>query len=68
MKGMGDRAKDWEMGAEQAEALGAFVRLSVAKSTMKKYAYGWKDWCQYVGSMGRRDYYMKSASRISKVR
>jgi hypothetical protein len=56
------------IGADKAEALGAFVRQSVTNSTMTKYRYGWRDWCEYVNLQGRSDYYMKSASRHSKVR
>jgi hypothetical protein len=35
---------------------------------MRKYRYGWTDWREYVDSQGRIDYYMRTASRISKVR
>jgi hypothetical protein len=65
---MADRAEDWVIGADRDEDLGAFMRQSVAKSTMRKYRYGWRDWRDYVGSQGRSDYYMRSASKISKVR
>jgi hypothetical protein len=34
---------------------------------MRKYKYGWGDWCKYVSSQGRSDYYMRSASHESKV-
>lgn len=53
---------------DRDEELGVFMRQSVAKSTMSKYQYGWRDWREYIGSLGRSDHYMRSASRVSKVR
>jgi hypothetical protein len=65
--GVDDSAEDWLLGAEKVGELGSFVRLSVTEGTMRKYRYGGIDWCEYVSSQRRSDYYMKSANRESKV-
>jgi hypothetical protein len=65
---LGEGARGWGLGKRVEEELGEFVKKSVVRDTMKKYSYGWRDWCMYGDGYGWGEYYMTTATRTEKIR
>jgi hypothetical protein len=61
-------AVGWGLVEADERGLEGFVRKTVTGDTMKKYGYGWRDWCLYGEDLGWSDFYMTTATRTEKIR